>query len=123
LSNVKSMASLAEIQAFLRDFKFKLSFKDKILFVSRPKNYNTMKELELSVVGVKEELKKIEVADYSQGPLEEVVFQGMPMWVFGRSIKSREVYIKITMGKKDEDPICISFHFSEFPMAYPFKGK
>ena len=117
------MAPIAEIQAFLKEFKFKLSFRDKILLVSRPKNFDTIKDLELSVLGVKEELKKIEVADYYQGPLEEVVFQGMPMWVFGRSIKSREVYIKITMGKKDEDPICISFHFSEFPMAYPYKGK
>jgi len=123
LNTVNGMASETEIQAFLRDFKFKLDFRGKILFISRPKNYNTIKELELSVLGVKEELKRIEVADYSQGPLEEVVFQGMPMWVFGRSIKSREVYIKITMGKKDEDPICISFHFSEFPMIYPLKVK
>ncbi|HEX5170799.1 MAG TPA: hypothetical protein VFW11_16610 [Cyclobacteriaceae bacterium] len=117
------MATEAEIGAFLRDFKFKLNFRDRIAFLSRSKNFNTIKDLELSVLGVKEELKKIEVVDYCQGPLEEVVFEGMPMWVFGRTIKIREVYIKITMGKKDEDPICISFHFSEFPMTYPFKGK
>jgi hypothetical protein len=43
------------------------------------------------------------------------------MWVFGKEVKQREVYIKITMGFPGTSTICISFHISEHPMKYPFK--
>jgi hypothetical protein len=118
------MASENEIEVFLKDFKFKLGFRDKILFRSdRDKNFKTLLALELTVTLVKQELHKLEIQDYSEGPVEDTLYKEMPMWVFGRLIKGREVYIKISMGRLDSDPICISFHFSEFSMNYPYKPK
>ncbi len=43
------------------------------------------------------------------------------MWVFGKDVKGKEVYIKITLGKPNSHTICISFHKAEFPMSYPLK--
>jgi len=43
------------------------------------------------------------------------------MWVFGKTIKEKEVYIKITMGVKDNSVICISFHLARHKMNYPLK--
>lgn len=118
------MASKNEIEDFLKDFKFKLGFREKILFRSdRDKNFKTLLALELTVMLVKQELNKLEVENYSEGPVEDTLYKEMPMWVFGRSIKGQEVYIKISMGRLDSDPICISFHFSEFHMNYPYKSK
>ena len=41
--------------------------------------------------------------------------------VFGKDVKGREVYIKITLGYQNGQTICISFHIAEHPMQYPFK--
>ena len=70
-------------------------------------------------------ISKTEVAsflkDYSEGPVEEEIYGGADMWVFGKTIKKREVYIKITMGPIGSSVICISFHLAQHKMNYPFK--
>ena len=43
------------------------------------------------------------------------------MWVFGKSVKNTEVYIKISLGRTDHPVICISFHPAEHNLTYPFK--
>jgi hypothetical protein len=45
------------------------------------------------------------------------------MWVFGKMVKKKEIYIKITIGMVNNQTICISFHIAEFDMNYPFKDK
>ena len=62
------------------------------------------------------------IEDYSQGPLEERMYGGVAMWIFGKDVKKNEVYIKITMGFAGGSVICISFHAAEYPMRYPFKN-
>jgi hypothetical protein len=70
-------------------------------------------------------ISKTEVAsflkDFSEGPVEEKIYGGADMWVFGKTIKKREVYIKITMGPIGSSVICISFHLAQHKMNYPFK--
>jgi hypothetical protein len=43
------------------------------------------------------------------------------MWVFGKEVKQKEVYIKISMGIANNSAVCISFHVAEYPMIYPLK--
>ena len=59
--------------------------------------------------------------DFKEGPVKEELNRGADMWVFGKSIKKREVYIKITMGTIGSSVICISFHLAQHKMNYPFK--
>jgi hypothetical protein len=66
-------------------------------------------------------LQALEIKDYSEGPVEEKIYGGADMWVFGKTIKKREVYIKITMGSIGSSVICISFHLAQHKMNYPFK--
>jgi hypothetical protein len=66
-------------------------------------------------------LENLQTTDYSQGPLNEDFHGSKQMWVFGKEVKQREVYIKITMGFHGTSTICISFHISEHPMKYPLK--
>jgi hypothetical protein len=42
-------------------------------------------------------------------------------WVFGKDVKGREIYIKIMLGAKNSQTICISFHIAEHPLKYPLK--
>lgn len=42
------------------------------------------------------------------------------MWVFGKSINKKEIYIKISTGLPNNKTWCISFHIAEHKMHYPF---
>ena len=110
-----------EVESFLKDFKHKLGFWGLLFRSDRAKNFNTMLALEISVNDIKNVLHQLEVRDYSEGPLEEVLYKGSDMWVFGTVIKKKEIYIKVTMGLPGNNVICISFHLAEKKMPYPFK--
>lgn len=114
------MASVDEIDQFLKEFKVKMKIWD-ILFLNRAKNLQTLAELEITPGYRKNILEELESTDYSEGPLLDNMMNDSDMWVFGKKIKRQEVYIKITMGKPNLSTVCISFHLSEYPMQYPLK--
>lgn len=111
----------AEVAFFLRDFKDKMKIWDVLFRDERGKNAQTLADLELRPIDRKVILEALEVHDYSEGPLEEKLYGGADMWVFGKNIKGHEVYIKITMGAMNSGVICISFHVAEYTMNYPLK--
>lgn len=115
------MSSEKEVKSFLKDFKEKMKFWDIIFRDDRGKNVQALVDLELRPIERKSILESLESIDYSEGPLEEKLYGGSDMWVFGKIIKQREVFIKITMGAMNSSVICISFHLAQHKMDYPFK--
>ena len=117
------MATEGEIEFFLRDFKYKLGFWGLFIRSDRVKNFKTLTVLEFRVEDVKKELNELSVVHYSEGPVKETLYQSADMWIFGKMIQSKEVYIKISIGQPSDKVICISFHFSDYAMTYPYKSK
>lgn len=115
------MNKKTEVASFLRDFKEKMKFWDVLFRDDRGKNFQTLVDLELRPVERKNILEKLETKDYSEGPLDERLYGGADMWVFGKIVNKKEVYIKITMGEISNSVICISFHIAEYSMKYPLK--
>ncbi len=115
------MATKLEVEHFLSDFKTKMKIFQIIFRDDRGKNAQALLDLEISPGKRKEIIEKLIIEDYSQGPLEEQMSGIAPMWVFGKSVKETEVYIKISMGRENSQTICISFHPAEYNMNYPFK--
>jgi len=109
------------VEDFLCNFKVKIKTWGFLFLSNRQKNTQTILDLEVSVVQVEVILSKLTVLDYSHGPEQDQVYVGSDMWIFGRIIKGQEIYIKITLGLKNKQVICISFHKAEYPMRYPFK--
>src|SRR5690554_7487068 len=103
------MSTEAEVTSFLKDFKEKMKFWDILFRDDRGKNTQALVDLELRSVDRKTIIEALETKDYSEGPLEEKLYGGADMWVFGKTIKKKEVYIKITMGAMSSSVICISF--------------
>lgn len=114
------MTNKEDIEQFLQDFKTKMDFWDIVFMDNRSKNTQTLADLEITPIKRKAIIKELVLEDYSEGPIEDVVFMGSPMWVFGKEVKSKEIYIKISMGFAGRQTLCISFHVSEYPMQYPF---
>lgn len=117
------IATLAEIQKFLNDFHQKVEIFDIIILNDREKNAKTQAELGLSPNAQREIIKEIQVDDYSEGPIKNILNTWGDLWVFGKDVNEQEVYIKIAYGRPNSKAICVSFHIAEFPMNYPYKKK
>jgi hypothetical protein len=115
------MLTETEVAAFLSDFKEKMMIWDVLFRDDRGKNAQALVALELRPIDRKKVLEDLETKDYSEGPLEEKLYGGAPMWVFGKIIRRQEVYIKITLGAMGGSVICISFHLAQHTMHYPLK--
>jgi hypothetical protein len=115
------MTTKEEIEQFLAEFKVKLGIWGILFRDDRGKNTQTLLDIEIKSADREKVLKELKTENYSEGPLEEKLYGGANMWVFGKLIKNKEVYIKITMGLKGAQVICISFHVAEHSMKYPYK--
>lgn len=110
-----------EVVSFLKDFKEKMKIWNVYFRDDRSKNLNAMLALELRSIERKNVLETLEKEDYSSGPIEDKLNGSGDLWVFGKIIKKKEVYIKITLGAPNSGVICISFHLAEHKMNYPLK--
>lgn len=85
------MASLQEVERFLKELQTKVDFFGIIFLDDRGKNAQTLHDLEISPSSRKEVIKKLKPEDYSEGPLEEKMRGILPLWIFGKEVNSYEV--------------------------------
>ena len=110
-----------EVQSFLDMFHAKMKIYGIIYRDDRGKNQKALEELEIIPSYRKVVIESLTVNDYVEGPVVDKLNQLGEMWVFGKDVKGREVYIKIMLGGHNCQTICISFHLAEYPLKYPFK--
>lgn len=115
------MATQAEAGQFLQEFHQKRRVFDILFRDERGKNQQALADLEITPAMRRKIIENLEVQDFSHGPLDDTLYGIASMWVFGKTVKTEEVYIKISMGQPGSQVICISFHVAEKPMNYPFK--
>ncbi len=116
------MISIEEVKLFLDRFHQKMKVYSIFFLDGREKNMQTLFELEITPAYRESVICNLMPTDYSEGPLPDNLFHGSDLWVFGKTVKGKEVYIEICMGRENSQTICISFHLAEYPMKYPLKG-
>lgn len=115
------MVTIEEVKAFLELFNIKAQVFGIRYRNDRGKNRETLLQLDISPMQRELIVKNLQVQDYVEGPVIDILNKEGEMWVFGKDVKGREVYIKITLGYENGQTICISFHLAEHPLVYPFK--
>lgn len=115
------MTTKEEADAFLKDFKTKMRFWDVLFRDDRSKNAQTLADLELRPIDRKKILEGLKVEDYCEGPIEDTIYGASDLWVFGHQLASTQIYIKISIGIRSSQVICISFHQAEHEMTFPLK--
>ena len=115
------MKDRQEVETFLKKLKFKIDIFGIIYIDERHKNAQALLTLDISPSRRTEILKELKTEDYAEGPIEEKMRGFAQMWIFGKTIKEKEVYIKVSMGQLNNSAVCISFHIAEHPMTYPLK--
>lgn len=91
--------------------------------VPRPENIQCMAELGLTEKDQRSIILGLEVSDYCKGPVEDHDVKG-ELWVFGKIVKEREVYIKIKLACFDiiKKVRIISFHFANEALCFPYSS-
>jgi hypothetical protein len=66
----------------------------------------------------------LSVKDYCEGP-EPDRDRPSDIWVFGKHIGGKEIYIKLKIAQVGQEKIakCLSFHEANFPLCYPFEAE
>ncbi len=122
-----SISGLPQVRSFLETFKINAKRKDGWVLMPNPKTRATMLALGYLKLDVKNDLFSLVETDYSNGPVPGYKVKS-DIWIFGIMREGIEIYIELEVSHfsdcGDEIPTsyCISFHFSERTMTYPYKN-
>ena len=117
------VASYLEVKLFLEEFLIKADLNNIFYIDAKPNNIDTLAELEITPAEREKHVKSLKPEDYCKGPLPNDYPNQNDVWVFGKMIKTKEVYIKIYIGKCNRPCVCISFHTAKYKLTYPLKNK
>lgn len=117
------VASYLDIKSFLEEFLIKADHFGIFYVDSKPNNIDTLAELEITPDEREKYVKSLKPEDYCKGPLTNDYPNQNDVWVFGKMIKTKEIYIKIYIGKNKSPCVCISFHTAKYKLKYPLKNK
>lgn len=112
------------IAEFLKEFK-KIVAKGRGLdVIPRLENIVCLSELGLTRKNQKDEIMSLTAADYCEGPEPDRDRAG-EIWVFGKQIGGKEVYIKLKIAQVGKEKIakCLSFHPAKHPLCFPFRSE
>ena len=112
------------IRNFLKEFKEIASKGRGIDVIPRRQNIDNLAELCLTRKNRNDEIMTLSVADYCKGPEPDKDKPG-EIWVFGKQIDNKEVYIKLKIAQVREEKVakCLSFHIAGYSLCYPYKEK
>lgn len=122
-----------DVKAFLEELKEILNAKEfniynDLLIVKSNKDeieYSTgylMLDLDYDALDVVERLKELTIAEYSETLIDKDDDKPPLLFVFGKDINSRLVYIKLKIkGEQTKRVLCLSFHYAKHDMVFPYK--
>lgn len=119
------MVFLKELKAVLTADDF--SINDHLILIISGKNdmeYSTrytLADLDYDVNDVVDCLKELSIQEYSESLLDIDDDQPPILFVFGKFINGRLVYIKLKIKKNIKKRVlCLSFHYAKYDMKFPY---
>jgi hypothetical protein len=119
------MATAAEVQAFLDQFRLCVGFGAKVQFRPTPKNIDGLATLNMTEAQAIDQACHLAIEDYCGGPEPDRDEDNREVWIFGYMESGTEVYIKLRLdpNKPFSRPVIRSFHPAEHPLCYPLRRK
>jgi len=122
------LAFLEELKAFLKGNNFDIDH-DLILIKKKKvddEEYSTpytLLDLDYNSEDVVNRLKELTVAEYSETKIDKDDLNPPLLFVFGKDINRRLVYMKLKIKKKEnlrKHILCVSFHYAKEKMKFPY---
>lgn len=114
----KEVKTKADVEKFLVQFFPKMDVWG-IIFLDREKNIDALAALGITPRERERHIRAITGEDYVETVISALAFG--EMWVFGKDMNGRELYIKLSLGAPGSQTVCISFHEAEKKIDYAFK--
>lgn len=81
----------------------------------------TLLDLDYDVEDVVERLKELTVEEYSETKIDTDDLNPPLLFVFGKNINNRLVYVKLKIkGDQQRHILCVSFHYAKDKMTFPY---
>lgn len=81
----------------------------------------TLADLDYDYFDVIDRLKELTIRDYSETKIDKDDDNPPLLFVFGKDINERMVYIKLKIkGEERRRVLCLSFHYAEKQMEFPY---
>ena len=122
------VAFLEELKAFVKGNDFDIDH-DLILIKKKKvdeEEYSTpytLLDLDYNSEDVVNRLKELTVAEYSETKIDKDDLNPPLLFVFGKDINRRLVYMKLKIKKKEnlrKHILCVSFHYAKEKMKFPY---
>lgn len=81
----------------------------------------TLLDLDYDTEDVVDRLKELTVEEYSETKIDKDDLDPPLLFVFGKDIKGRLVYVKLKIkGDQKKHILCVSFHYAKGKMQFPY---
>lgn len=116
---------LEELREVLNKEDF--SVEDNLILIKSSKDeicYSTsytMADLEYDAFDVADRLKELTLQEYSETLMDKDDDKPPLLFVFGKDINGRQVYIKLKIKTNTAKRVlCLSFHYAKYEMTFPY---
>ena len=119
---LKELRELLEEDDFNIDSDFTLIKKNKPDDEEHSTTY-TLLDLDYDSRDIVDRLKELTVAEYSETKIDKDDLNTPLLFVFGKDINRKLVYVKLKIKEKDNQKrrvLCVSFHYARYKMNFPY---
>lgn len=114
------MVRPSQVALFITEFR--QYWPPKCIVINTPKNVQALADLNITPKQRQEIILHLGAHNYCEGPLVDHDRGGDGIWIFGKKVEGRQIYIKLKMVNVSETyyASCLSFHPAERSLTYPF---
>lgn len=80
----------------------------------------TLLDLEYDAVDVVQRLKQLTIAEYSETKVDTDDENPPTLFVFGKDINGKLIYVKLKIRDQQKKVVCVSFHYAKSKMNFPY---
>lgn len=80
----------------------------------------TLLDLDYDAEDVVERLKELKVEEYSETKVDKDDVNPPILFVFGKEINGKLIYVKLKIRDQQKQVVCVSFHYAKDNMEFPY---
>lgn len=80
----------------------------------------TLLDLDYDAEDVVDRLKELKVEEYSETKVDKDDINPPILFVFGKDINGKLIYVKLKIRNQQKQVVCVSFHYAKDKMEFPY---